>query len=167
MGTPVLRSFSLTDYVILRSFDLKKYAHLRSCAFEKYANLRTMPVIICARADKTFPWPWGVGGRGSGAVGYYINSGVGNDNISATCNSATATNNYRRTEPFRGIATAQKRASQWHFYIKNFTRLRSLSFCFLQPTTCPWPWGVGGRGSGAVGVLHKQWRWKRLYIRNL
>ena len=44
--------------------------------------------------------------------GYYINSGVGNDNISATCNSAIATNNYRRAEPFRGIATAQKRASQ-------------------------------------------------------
>ena len=25
----------------------------------------------------------------------------------------------------------------------------------LLPLKCPWPWGVGGRGSGAVGVFHK------------
>ena len=53
--------------------------------------------------------------------GYYINSGVGNDNISATCNSATATNNYRRTEPFRGIGT------------RACTIRKTIIKCFLLP----------------------------------
>ena len=35
---------------------------------------------------------------------------VENGFISANCNSIIATNNYRRTEPFRGIATAPERA---------------------------------------------------------
>jgi len=33
----------------------------------------------------------------------------------------------------------------------------------LQPIKCPWPWGVGGRGSGAAGVFHQCKQRKRLH----
>ena len=43
--------------------------------------------------------------------GYHQNVDVASGYISTTCNSAIATNNRRRAEPFRGIATARQEQS--------------------------------------------------------
>ena len=116
----ILRSFSLTDYVILRSFDLKKAFYKYFCQVLSSATPHSgissvvdgfhlaLHDFICRKANfvartSLYAPVWAVGV--AALWGYYINSGVGNDNISATCNSATATHNYRRTEPFRGIGT--------------------------------------------------------------
>ena len=80
----------------------------------------------------------------------------------------TATQSIRRKVPFKGMF-------RLHFVSLNMTQSNvanrcafdNIPFFYYTNKVRPWPWGVGGRGSGAVGYYPKCWRWKRRYICHL
>ena len=49
-------------------------------------------------------------------------------------------------------------------YCKQSTFPTQLPYPFTTNNVRSWPWGEGGRGSGAVGAFYKLWHWKRLHI---